>query len=162
MTTIKTKTGDLMDAKEDVIAHQVNCYGGAGGLAAAVFEKWPDARNEYQKMLDRFCPEGMDADKSLGARMNLLGAVQLTGQQKDGHIIANLYGQLFPGADYRPDALAYALTRLATIARQEGWSVALPYKLSCGICGGDWKEVRQIIKSTMHGVKCVIYRRPGD
>ena len=159
---LKTKTGDLLNAKEDIIAHQVNCNGGAGGLAAAVFERWPYAANDYEQMIERFCPQGMDPEKSLGNRMNMLGIAQLTGSQKDGHIICNLYGQLFHGADYRPDALAEALTQLALFARVHGYSVALPYKLSCGICGGDWKEVRQIIKSTMHGVECVIYRRPGD
>lgn len=161
MTNIKTKTGDLLNAKEDIIAHQVNCYGGAGGLAAAVFKKWPEARSDYEQMIERFCPEGTDPEKSLESRMHMLGAAQLT-ERRDGNFIANLYGQLFPGNDYRPDALAEALTRLAFIARTHGLSVALPYKLSCGICGGDWKEVRQIIKSTMHGVECVIYRRPGD
>lgn len=159
---LKTKTGDILDAKEDIIAHQVNCYGGTGGLAAAVFERFPYAANDYQQMIERFCPEGMDPNKSLGNRINMLGLAQLTGQQEGGRIVANLYGQLFPGADYRPDALASALTKLAFVARTMNYSVALPYKLSCGFCGGDWKEVRQIIKSTMHGVECVIYRRPGD
>ena len=41
-------------------------------------------------------------------------------------------------------------------------SVALPYKLSCGICGGDWHEVLLMIQDTMTGVDCVIYRREGD
>jgi hypothetical protein len=40
--------------------------------------------------------------------------------------------------------------------------VALPWRLSCGICGGDWTEVQKIIEETMKGVNCVIYRREGD
>lgn len=147
---IEIKTGNLLNAKEDVIAHQVNCYGAAGGLAAAVFRKYPVAENDYLQLIDRMQPKA------------LLGMAQLTGQQKDGRIICNLYGQLKPGADYRPDRLEQALQQLAATARIMNWSVALPWRLSCGICGGDWDEVQKIIERTMEGVRCVIYRRKGD
>ena len=151
---VKIKTGDLLQAEETIIAHQVNCCGAAGGLAAAVFEKWPDAQNDYYQLLERF--------ERIGNNKILLGNAQMTGRQKDGHIIANLYGQYYPGEDYRPESLRSALTQLAYAAREENWSVALPYKLSCGICGGDWNEVQQIIERTMKNVDCVIYQREGD
>lgn len=148
MVTIKR--GNLLEATETVIGHQVNCHGIAGGLAAAVFDKWPDAENDYMQMCQRANPWG------------ILGLTQLTGQQKDGHIIANLFGQYQPGADYRPESLENALEDLGTRARIMDWSVALPYKLSCGICGGDWNEVQEIIERTMVGVNCVIYQREED
>ena len=147
---IEIKTGDLLGATEIVIAHQVNCYGAAGGLAYDVFKKWPDAGSDYRQMIDR-----------VPAR-NLLGMAQPTGVQEDGHIICNLYGQYHPGSDYRPEALEKALEMLAEQARTMGWSVALPWHLSCGICGGDWDEVLQIIERTMAGVDVTIYQRPGD
>lgn len=148
---ITIKKGDLLEATEKVIAHQVNCHGAAGGLAYHVFKKWPDAENDYMQLVTR-----------MNMKKVLLGLAQHTGQQKDGHIICNLYGQYHPGADYRPDALEKALKRLGEDARIMGWSVALPYKLSCGICGGDWNEVLHIIERTMTGVECVIYQREGD
>lgn len=150
MSEIKIKTGDLLKAKENVIAHQVNCFGAAGGLAAAVFRKYPDANNDYMQLVRRMQPKA------------LLGMAQLTGQQQDGHIICNLFGQFQAGADYRPDRLEQALQQLAATARIMNWSVALPWRLSCGICGGDWDEVQKIIERTMDGVECVIYRRKGD
>lgn len=149
MVTIKK--GDLLNATEKVIAHQVNCFGIAGGLAADIFKKWPDAGNDYNQLCERI---------PVGAIM--LGMPQLTGQQKDGHIIANLYGQFAPGADYNPTALERALTCLGSLARQAGWSVALPWKISCGICGGDWDEVQDIIERAMEGVDCAIYQRECD
>ena len=149
MVTIKM--GDLLNATETVIAHQVNCFGAAGGLAADVFSKWPGAEDDYRMLVDRIPQKQM-----------LLGIAQTTGQQEDGHIIANLYGQFYPGEDYRPKKLEAALTQLGENARLMGWSVALPYKLSCGICGGDWNEVLGIIKRTMKGVFCTIYKREGD
>ena len=147
---VKFKNGDLLKAKEKVIAHQVNCHGAAGGLAYHVFKKWPVAGKDYMQLIERVQPKA------------LLGMAQITGQQKDGHIICNLFGQFHPGADYRPDRLETALEQLANSARLMGWSVALPYKISCGICGGDWDEVLQIIERTMEGVDCVIYKREGD
>ena len=147
---ITLKKGDLLKAKENVIAHQVNCFGAAGGLAGVIFRRYPGAENDYMQLIDRMPAKA------------LLGMAQITGPQKGGRIICNLFGQFHPGADYRPDRLEQALEMLGNSARIMGWSVALPYKLSCGICGGDWNEVLQIIERTMDGVNCVIYQREGD
>lgn len=152
MVTIKS--GNLLDAKEKVIAHQVNCQGVVGGLAAAIFRKWRYAGNDYQQCVTRIM-------KANGHTKALLGMAQLTGQQRDGHIICNLYGQYNGGDDYNRERLEQALRQLGNTARLMGWSVALPWRLSCGIAGGDWDEVQQIIKRTMDGVECVIYRREG-
>lgn len=152
---VKVKTGDLLNATEKIIGHQVNCVGPAGGLAAAVFKKYPDAKNDYYQVINRVQAAG-------GFGYALLGTAMLTGQQKDGHIISNIFGQLMPGADYRPEDLRSALEMLARCAKAGDWSVALPWRLSCGICGGDWTEVQQIIEETMRDIECVIYRREGD
>ena len=148
MVTIKN--GNLLKAKETVIAHQVNCQGVAGGLAASIFRKWPYAENDYLQLVQRVPAKA------------LLGMAHYTGQQRDGHIICSLFGQFNPGADYQPKKLEQALEQLGNTARIMNWSVALPWKLSCGICGGDWDEVQQIIERTMDGVDCVIYKREGD
>ena len=145
---VKIKKGNLLEATEKVIAHQVNCMGVAGGLAAAVFEKWPDAENDYRQIIERI-PYGS----------TILGMPHLTGQQKDGHVIANLFGQYYPGKDYRPESLGVALRTLGNICRTAGWSVALPYGLSCGIAGGNWDEVYQMIESAMEGVEVTIYKK---
>ena len=146
---ITHKKGNLLSAKEKVIAHQVNCFGAAAGLAAAIFRKWPTAERDYQQLIERCQPKA------------LLGMSQLTGEQRDRerHIICNLFGQFHPGADYQPKRLEQALEQLGNCARLMKWSVALPHGLSCGICGGDWDEVLQIIERTMDGVDCVIYQK---
>lgn len=152
---ITIKTGDLLNAEETIIGHQVNCCGAAGGLAAAVFEKWPYAANDYYHVIDRIREAG-------GQGYVMLGKTQLTGTQKDGHIIANIYGQYYAGEDYRPGVLQLALESLASKAKALNASVALPWKLSCGICGGDWNEVLPMIEETMKDVQCTIYRRECD
>lgn len=146
MTTFKN--GDLLNAREDIIAHQVNCYGLAGGLAGDIFDKWPVAGEHYEELCRKY-------------RGALLGQASLEGIG-NGRYIANLFGQFFPGADYRPTAIREAFRRLGEYARKHNLSVAIPYKISCGICGGDWNEVRQIIEETMDGVHCVIYHRKGE
>lgn len=149
---ITIKEGNLLDATEVIIAHQVNCFGATGGLAAAVFDSYPVAEHDYMQLVERSQP------------WRLRGLAQLTGQQTDGHVIANLFGQYHPGADYRPGDLKTALRMLAQAASRLDMSVALPYKLSCGICGGDWEEVFQMIEEAMEAesVECAIYRRKGD
>lgn len=147
---ITIKKGDLLQATEKVIGHQVNCLGVAGGLAADIFKKWPFAKSDYYQLTKRVPGKA------------LFGMAHFTGQQRDGHIICNLYGQYNPGADYNPEKLEQALEMLGNTARIMNWSVALPYGLSCGICGGDWETVLKIIERTMDGVNCVIYQREGD
>lgn len=147
---ITIKNGDLLQATEDIIAHQVNCHGVAGGLAQAVFTAWPEASREYHTMVD--------GKRRRGAQMDLLGSV-LLGAQSDGKTIANLFGQYWPGADYRPDMLHRCLEQLAEAAKILKKSVAIPYGLSCGIAGGDWRQVYRMIEETMEGVEVTIYRK---
>ena len=146
---ITHKKGDLLKATEKVIGHQVNCFGVAAGLAGAIFRKWPYAKKDY-----------VDCTTRLPAR-TLLGMTFFTGTQKDGHIIANLFGQFEPGPAYNPKKLEQALEQLGNFARAGGYSVALPHGLSCGIAGGDWNEVYAIIERTMEGVDCAIYQKEG-
>ena len=146
---ITHKKGNLLSAKEKVIAHQVNCFGAAAGLAGAIFRKWPAAEQDYQQLIKRVPPKA------------LLGMAQFTGEQRDRarHVICNLFGQYEPGPAYNSQRLEQALEMLGNTARIMKWSVALPYKLSCGIAGGDWDEVLEIIERTMDGVDCVIYQK---
>lgn len=151
---ITIKKGDLLEADETIIGHQVNCCGAAGGLAAAVFKKWPEAAHDYYLVVERIREAG-------GQGFVMLGKTQLC-IQHGGKIIANIYGQYYAGQDYRPDVLRMALESLAVKAKAMKASVALPWRLSCGICGGDWDEVLPMIEETMRDVNCTIYRRDQD
>lgn len=147
---ITIKNGDLLRATEDIIAHQVNCHGVAGGLAAAIFDAWPEAGKAYDK--------SVRAARRRASQIDLLGSIGIV-NQPDSKSIANLYGQYWPGADYRPDILRNCLEILASNAKRLGKSVAIPYGLSCGICGGDWNQVYKMIEETMQDVEVTIYRK---
>lgn len=146
---IRIVSGDLFNCKEDIIAHQVNCKGVAGGLAGVLFKRYPEAFIEYKQLL-----------RSARDDSELLGRTFLTDpQDEDGKIIGNMFGQYNPGADYRPEAMYSALKECAELAETHGYSVALPYKISCGICGGDWDEVLALIERSMKNVRCTIYKK---
>lgn len=50
---IKLVQGNILDAPENIIVHQVNCKGVMGaGLALQIKSKYPKAFTEYIKLLD--------------------------------------------------------------------------------------------------------------
>ena len=106
--SIRYKEGDLLEATEFMIAHQVNCLGAAGGLAAAVFDKWPEAGREYQTLVKTF---------GNGRSEKLLGGIHIS-TTPDYKIVVDLFGQYYPGEDYRPYALRSAFRQLASLAYQ--------------------------------------------
>lgn len=137
------ETGNVLNAKEDIIAHQVNCMGVAGGLAGDLFRKYPEAGDKYYS-------------KVASQDENILGCAQIVdcGDKQ----ICNLFGQFYPGADTRYEALNKSLLRLGKYARENNLTVALPYKLGCGIGGGDWDKVQNFIKWSLTGVEYTIYK----
>lgn len=140
--------GDLLEVKNEIILHQVNCAGVAGGLAGAIFTRNPGAYEKYRTLIEQ------EADDT-GVAAHLAGRCFFTVSDDGKQLIGNLFGQVYPGKDYRPDALRSALKVAADYAVQTRKTVALPDHLSCGICGGNWNEVLGIIYETMKDVEYV-------
>lgn len=143
---LKIIYGDLMDAKEDIIGHQVNCKGVMGsGVALGIRKKFPEAYNAFL---------------SLGADDNNLGRMQTVFIPNKRKVIANLFGQKAFGkngkfTDY--DGLGTALHELAGFARMHDLSVALPYKIGAGLGGGDWGIIEQMILFEFSDVPITLY-----
>lgn len=124
----------------DVICHQVNCLGVMGaGIAKQIKSKFPEAFNIYYSA----CRMG-------GKKM--LGECQLT--ESRGRIIANLFGEysftesIAPYPENRHtdyDALRNSLIQLKKWSHNQGndtkVSLGVPYKIGCGLAGGDWEGV---------------------
>ncbi|MDR2964192.1 MAG: macro domain-containing protein [Treponema sp.] len=134
---VKNTKGDLLKwvGVSQVIAHQTNCLGiMGGGVAAQIKSRYPEVYAEYKK----FCT----------ANKSLLGQCQLVELNSGKGFIANLFGQqgVGPGRATDYDGLQKALGNLANQMREKGLtSVAFPYKLGCGLAGGDWKVVEPMI-----------------
>lgn len=136
------KTGNLLDAQTDVIAHQVNCQGVMGsGVAKQIREKWANVYTAYRAEYDLFT----DLNKPL------LGNCQLV-QVNDNQCVANLFGQDKYGYDGKRytsyDGIYDALVSLAFQMENNNMnSVAFPYHMSSDRGGADWIIISTMITS---------------
>lgn len=132
---LKFIKGDLLDVKQGVIGHQTNLRFVAGhGLALQIRERWPEWYEDYHS----------------GERDPQLGDCQ-TYQVAPGLYVANLYGQSGISRTSRKThygALAKALTKLnQVVAGTVGpLPIYLPHGLGCGLAGGDWEVVYELIE----------------
>lgn len=128
--------GDILTAKEDIIVHQVNCQGVMGaGLALAIKRKYPNVYDKYKIACNTMQPE------------DLLGKIQLI-KTHDNKMVCNLFGQLNYGrnkvqTDY--EAITMCFDKIYRYAKLNNLTVAIPYNIGCGLAGGNWTRVLNII-----------------
>ena len=147
---LQYKDGDILEAEEKIICHQTNCLGIMGaGLALQIARKYPEVDRKYRD----FCIDY--------GEWNFLGQTQLVNTHDD-KIIANCFGQKRPGFGKQTDykALRTCLKAVEEFANQNKFSVAIPYKIGCGLAGGDWNIVEKIIKDIfeMSPIQATIYK----
>lgn len=122
---------DLLDIQYGIIAHQVNLKGVMGaGLAKQIRSCYPIV---YEQYLD-FLPNA-----ELGSILAVPVSEHLT--------VVNLFGQADIGRNKQQTdvvALKQCLIKLQNFA-DNSMPIYLPYQLGCGLGGGDWDEVLQLI-----------------
>lgn len=165
---IEIITGDLLTAPEQYIVHQTNCVTTkGGGLAHFLFTKFP-----YADVYATRTPEDCDV-KTLRDKP---GDIIVSGDGQDQRYIINLMGQLYPGGswdDMPEDGAAvrhkFFYNGLLKIAKLKDLkSIAFPWKIGCGLAGGDWEYYLGVLEnfakhvSETQGTRVVIYRRLGD
>lgn len=154
---IKVVDGDLLQAKEDIIGHQVNCMGVMGsGVALQVKRQHPLAFEVYKQIVD-------EAKKEDSLRFLLGKALVVASNDK---YIANLFGQFTYGSNgiyTKINALENALKQIKVFAESRGLTVALPYKIGSDRGGADWNEVLEVIENIFEGYedKLTLYRYKG-
>lgn len=129
-----------------IVCHQVNCKGVMGaGLAKQIKEKFPFVFKAYKK-------------KCLSTNsLALLGDVQFVSVLERNYIIANCFGQERYGADkmYTDyEALRKCFRMIHSNFPND--TIRIPYKMGCGLAGGDWSVVRGIIEEEFSGDDCRI------
>lgn len=146
LTVVK---GDLLSVTEGVIAHGVNCRGAFGsGVAGAIAKKFPWVRDSY---LHKYNTEGW-----------VLGDVQLvksdgTNQPKKSTMqgILNIPGVVFANCATQDDfgtdkvnldysALEKCIDKVLHFCAKAKLPLAIP-RIGCGLAGGDWETVQEII-----------------
>lgn len=134
----------------DVLVHQTNCFNRwSSGLAPQIEKAFPDAKlaDDHTKVGD---------PKKLGK------AIEMCRTYAHSVIVMNVYGQYeWSNPDYRTTdypALAKGLTKVAK--RFDSYEhIGLP-KIGCGVAGGDWDIVREIIESVFAHHQVTIYTLP--
>lgn len=145
---------------ELIICHQVNCKGVMGaGLAKQIRTMFPFLYEQYKRTCNR-------ATKS----EDLLGKALFSPIQYNGNhwLIANLFAQDGFGRDkcYTDyNALRKALSAVRGVATplpaRTLTTVRIPYKMGCGLAGGSWDIVLQIIQDELvaHDIPVEIWKK---
>lgn len=142
---------DICNATEDIICHQVNCYGVMNaGVAKDICTRWPSVKSEYLKL----CAYTATPKSRLGFVQYVI--VNPDTQQK----VANIFGQLDYGRDRTKRYTDYSAVEKAFCAIQkdcQGLSLAFPYGFGCGLANGDWNLIRFLIEQHFGNMRVAIY-----
>lgn len=140
------KSGDVLQAKENLICHQCNELGVfGGGLALQIATQYPNVEKEYQEYCKDFNRKGKE----------LYGEWQ-TCQAHREVFIANCFTQ--QNFNTRYDLVKKVFKQIKNYAKQRDLSVCMPCGYGCGIANGDWNEVLKIIESIFTDYDITIYK----
>ena len=146
---------------ELIICHQVNCKGVMGaGLAKQMRTKFPKLYEEYR----RRCYSVNNSNVLLGKVFFYYNYGDVLGEN---YIVADIFAQNEYGrekcyTDY--DALRKGLSKIREIATplpaRTLTTVRIPYGMGCGLAGGNWNTVFQIINEELvdYGIPVEIWR----
>ena len=156
--------GSLLDSDAKYIVHQTNCISyGASGLAEFIFRKFPYA-DIYK-------------ERKINGNWHLPGNIYISGGGANRFII-NAMGQFLPGkpasntvaglliketAEVRVKYFSKCLSSIACI--NDLSSIDFPWRIGCGLAGGDWDQYYKMIDSFATKVSTVrvrIVKRPED
>jgi len=125
--------GSILDAPQKYIAHGVNCQNVMGsGVARVIFTKYPKVKEDYHNAFIKY-------HKGLGDLVE--------SKQDDGKVILNCFTQEYFGREDIKYVSYDAVYEVFNYGIQELGvkEVAIP-KIGCGLAGGNWDIVSQIIE----------------
>lgn len=141
--------GDLLQSDCTVIAHQANCHSTMGaGIAKVIAIKYPKAQS-------------VDANSSMTPKEKF---GQYTIAKVDKVHIVNLYGQYNMGQGKHTNykMLKQALAKFLRDASQgiinvDTSKIGVPFGMGCGLGGGNWEVVKEILFELSETYKIDIY-----
>lgn len=141
---ITIREGDLLSSNCEVICHQTNCMGAmGGGIAKAIRSSYPEA---YRALRDRF-ERGATA----------VGEVDFVPTVRNGFLrcVVNCYGQneYLPRGVVHTDyaALSTCFEKIKTEFAGKNYTIGFPYRIGCGLAGGDWEVVAKMLNEAFRG-----------
>lgn len=146
---MKIVNGDILTPVKNpekemvVVCHQVNCKGVMGkGLARRIKNRFPGVFELYRERCD-----------ALGSKN--LGTVQLCSCfLSSGYVIANIFGQDRYGKEKRFTDYNALKKAFSSMSHMENTVIRIPYKMGCGLGGGDWSIVKSLIRSELVDKGC--------
>lgn len=143
--SIKIVKGDaitaLLNGEIDYLVHQTNCVGGFGsGIAGQIRKHIPEAYQSYK--------ENYEFWTGIGKGNIPLGNISIGGK------VIHLHSQLNYGRGERHTnygAMASGFERMRAILEDmneytDELVIGLPYLMGCGLGGGDWEVVYELIE----------------
>lgn len=147
---ITIKKGDVLRSRAMYICHQVNCMGAMGaGVAKQIKALYPEVYEEYKRVCyeHRRNPAEL-LGQNLGVRVN------------DERMIINLFGQLDYSYSHSCTDLNALRTACVSVARYipPDVEIAMPYRIGCGLAGGDWGAVLDMLTEVFEHNSLVLYK----
>ena len=149
---ISVVKGNLLNASEDIIAHQVNCQKKMNsGVAKAIRETYPFVFDKYYQTTPK------------------LGLVDFVyaDPNKGGQYIANMYAQDNFGYDGKQytnyDAFRQCCKGIVkecklTTCMGKTLTVAMPYKIASDRGGADWDKIMDILLEEFTDIDLTLYK----
>lgn len=143
---MNTVYGNLLETDVYLIAHQVNCLGiMGGGVARQIREKWNRVYTEYKNYIKSY--ENNNQKSPLGTVCySVVG----------NHMIINIFGQEDVSwnscmTDYNAVRTAFEdfiseYRKSQHITDDTKLQIAIPYKFGCGLAGGDWNIMTELLE----------------
>lgn len=155
---ITYKNGNLLESNCDIICHQVNCQKVMGsGIAKQIREKWPVVYYTYCDLIEYYRDLGLVDDSS-----DLLGQMQLI--KTEDKYVANFFSQdkYLPRSichtDYKAFRMCCVKLKDQVIGLNKNLTIGFPYKIGCGLAGGDWSIVEKIIEEEFEHFNVEIWK----
>lgn len=136
------------EKKFDAIAHQANCFCTMrSGIAPQIAKAFPEAYEADQNT------ERGNAGK--------MGTCSMGQDRESGTFVFNIYGQYgwnrnFPAYGTDHVKLEKGLVDMEEICNELGLETIGFPKIGCGLAGGDWTKVLQMIETIFEGYEVTI------
>jgi hypothetical protein len=153
MKPLIQKKGDLIKAfqanKVDYIMHCVNCQGVmGGGIAKQIKDTFPVVYSEYVK----YCKEISDSNENLLGNVLIVdNVINIFAQNNFGMYERQVhYGALW-------SCLAVLSSGFNEIKHSGKVRVGVPKLMCCGLAGGSWEVVSEMLEAFPPWVEIVVY-----
>ena len=163
MTIIKTVNGDLLNATENYIAQQCNCITCTPhGLSKSISNKFSHG-DCYGKRGRLSRNTAVEEDRSTPGTIEILkgkpNIICIFGQWTPGKINSvwvDRYPKRNGKKETTKDRLEWFKQGIKEIENQVKDTIAIPYKIGCGLAGGDWVTYKKILEES--SAKFIIYK----